>query len=82
MPPEMQYLDDDTKIVVSPKQDIWSLGIIVHQMFANSQHPFKIPGSSDHWIKNVMNGKYFIDYNFIPKSSQIAAVVRGNCFIV
>ena len=83
MPPELQSLDNDTKIIASPKHDIWSLGIILHQMFANSQHPFKIPDSSDSWLKNVMVGKYFIDQKYILEDSQIAIVIRGNyCIIV
>ena len=82
MPPELQGLDEETKIIASSKHDIWSLGIIVHQMFANNQHPFKIPNSSASWLKNVMDGKYFIDHKYIPKDSQIAVVIRGNYLIV
>ena len=50
MPSELQSLFDDTKIIILSKNDIWSLGIIIHQMFANNHHPFQISDSSDPWL--------------------------------
>lgn len=78
MPPELHDLDDDAEVIALPKHDIWSLGIIVHQMFAKNQNPFKIPDSSESVIKNAKNGVYLIDHNYIPKDSKIAAVITGN----
>ena len=81
-PPELLSLDDDAKITSSPKHDIWSLGIIAHQMFADGQHPFKIPNSDNYWKKNVMDGNYEINYKHIKKGSPIDLTIQGNLFII
>ncbi len=82
-PPELLSLDDETKIIASPKHDIWSLGIIAHQIFADGQHPFKIPNSDNLWKKNVMDGKYFINYKCIAKGSPIDLAIQGYfCFFI
>lgn len=76
--PELHSLDENAKVTASPSQDIWSLGIIAHQMFADGQHPFKIPNSSSSLIKNIMDGKFFIDTNFIPQNSPVTLAIKGN----
>ena len=81
-PPEILSLDDDAKMIVSLKHDIWSLGIIAHQMFADGQHPFKIPNSDTLWKKNVMDGNYRIDYKLIAKGSPIDLAIQGHSIYV
>ena len=81
-PPEVLSLDDDTRIIASPKHDIWSLGILAHQMFADGQHPFKIPNSDTLWKKNVMDGNYRIDYKLIPKGSPIDLAIQGKLSVI
>ena len=78
LPPELLFLNEDAKIIASPAHDIWSLGIIVHQIFADGQHPFKIPNSEISWRQNVIDRNYFINYQKIQKGSSIDLVIQGN----
>lgn len=72
-PPEyISKMDNEDKIITSVKHDIFSLGIIAHQIFANGQHPFE--GSK---FANISNGKYTIDYTLIKKDSTIDLIIKG-----
>ena len=72
-PPEyINSMDNDDKIITSGKHDIFSLGIIAHQIFANGVHPFE--GSK---VVNISNGKYEIDYKCIKKDSPIDMIIKG-----
>lgn len=73
IPPEYINIGNDDKILTSDKHDIFSLGIIAHQLFANGLHPFE--GSSK--MANISNGKYVIDYNCIKKDSPIDLIIKG-----
>ncbi len=78
-PPELlDSLESDSveKIPPSKKQDLFSLGIICHQIFANGRHPFD---SKDNVavVGNIRKGNYKIDYNFIQKDSSYDLIIQG-----
>lgn len=77
LPPELLFLDSNVKVIASPKHDIWSLGILAHQIFAEGQHPFKTSTTDNLWKRNVMDGKYLIDYKYIVKGSPIDLTIQG-----
>ena len=77
LPPEILALidsDEDEQIPPSPSHDIWSLGIIAHEIYSNGQHPFKLP--SPNWRRNVEDGKYEID-SLILQNSQMHQIIKG-----
>ena len=76
LPPELleDWEDDEQKLNLSTKQDIWSLGIIIHQIFSNLQHPFK---HGKGLLFNVLNDNSKIDEKFIPKGSFIYEIIKS-----
>lgn len=76
-PPEFltSYLENpDQKIHTSTKHDIFSLGILAHQIFSDGQHPF---GKEKEIWNNIRNGKYSINYKLIKKESSIDQIIKG-----
>ena len=74
LPPELLFIDDKYQFKSSAPQNIWSLGIIAHQIFADGQHPFITPNCQE-WRRNVIEGKYVID-PVIPKESSIYLIIQ------
>ena len=72
MAPELMNEEDN----IDCKVDIWSLGIIIHQMMTNGLHPFGVKGKTQ---KNMMNGAYIINNNI--KDQRIIKILKG-CFEV
>ena len=57
-------------------QDIFSLGIIACQIFADGKHPF--PGDNiEKIIFNIKSGNYNIDYQKIEKDSVLDEIIKG-----
>ena len=80
LPPELlQFVENDESIPTSTKQDIWALGIILHQLMANLQHPFRF---NKEWIRNVVMGNYKIDTQFIKEGSNVYQIIEGSIFIL
>ena len=71
--------DDEQKIRTSKKHDMFSLGIIAHQIFADGQHPFEF---NEETTKYISIGKYSINYNFIKKGSSIDLIIKGKTFYI
>ena len=77
LPPEILTViesDEEAKIHPSPSHDIWSLGIIAHEIYSNGRHPFKL--RSLNWRRNVEDGNYLID-SIIPQNSQMQQIIKG-----
>ena len=55
------------------KYDIWSLGIIAHEIFAG-KNPFQF---DQNLIKNICNCNYKIDYQKIQTNSLIDIIIQG-----
>lgn len=55
------------------KHDIWSLGIIAHQIFTG-KNPFQ---HNEFWFKNICDCNYQIDYKKIAKNSLIDIIIQG-----
>ena len=72
MAPEL--LEEEEEI--DCKVDIWSLGIIIHQMFARGVHPF---GPKERIKVNMKKGKYILDNGI--KDEKVIKVLKG-CFEV
>ena len=72
MPPEL-LLEDLDHYFCNDKHDIWSLGIIIHQIFAENIHPFRFDNK---WRKNMMNGNFKI-HDSILKYSKICYIING-----
>jgi serine/threonine protein kinase len=70
MPPEIV---SKKKNITNDKQDIWSLGIILHEIFT-SKNPFKF---NEEWIINICNGDYKIDYGKITPNSVEDKIIQG-----
>ena len=81
LPPEiLKSLDDNDQISPSSSQDIWSLGIIAHQIFSNGKHPFKLLNSESSITSNIEKEKYQMD-PLIPIDSPIYQIIQGILFI-
>lgn len=75
MPPEL-LTSTEKYFICNAFQDIWSFGIIVHQMFSNGLHPFEYDANAS---KNILEGKYKID-SAIKEGSIIHQIINGNLF--
>ena len=69
----INYFRDEK--IPSPAQDIWDLGIIAHQLYANGSHPFNSPNSN--WMLNLHEGNYIID-PLITEDSPLHQIIKGN----
>ena len=69
MPPEALGNEKFT----NDKHDIWSLGIMAHEIFAGS-HPFQFDGFGH---KNIVTGTYKINYLKIAEKSVIDQIIKG-----
>ena len=75
LPPELLQSTENSECVsTSTKQDIWALGIILHQMMAQFKHPFR---HSKEWIRNVVLGIYQIDTAFIKNGTNVYKIIEG-----
>lgn len=74
LPPELLIADENEQIIPSKKQDMWSLGLIAHQLFAKGEHPFKFGRG---WKVNVIEGNLQINYDNITKESALDFIIRG-----
>lgn len=72
-----EFLEDlySDSVQINDKSDIWSLGIIFHQMYSNGNHPF-ISKKGDKLIKNVITNKLSID-PVISENSIAYGVIKG-----
>ena len=80
LPPEILAIfdtDEQDKIPSSTSHDIWSLGIIAHEIYSNGKHPFKLPNPN--WRRNVEDGKYAID-SLILQNTQMQQIIKGYFF--
>lgn len=75
IPPELQRTMNDEFVICNDKHDIWSFGIIVHQIFANNKHPFNLENSGD-WKIKMMLGEYTIDPTIL-KGSLAHEIITG-----
>ena len=73
MPPELLGRKG-IKFCTNDKHDTWSLGIILHEIFAGG-NPFKY---NEFWNQNICNGSYKINYNRIKENSIIEKIIKGN----
>ena len=71
----VSVIEDEALIHPSCSQDIWGLGIIAHQIFADNKHPFQAPNFLD-FRRNIEDGVYKIDQQ-IPINSQIYQIIEG-----
>ena len=78
MAPEvyMAY-NNEKQIYALSNQDIFSLGIIAHEIFSNGKHPFQ---HGDQLMENIKNGEYKIDYLNIPKSSMLEWIIKSRFY--
>ena len=75
IPPELQRTMNDELVICNAKHDIWSFGIIVHQIFANNKLPFDMQNNRN--LKtNMMLGKYTVD-STIMKNSLAYEIITG-----
>ena len=76
LPPELleDCEEEEIKLYTSTKQDIWALGIIIHQLFSNLKHPFK---HGKGVVFNVMNDTLKMDEDSIPKDSIIYEMIKS-----
>ena len=72
MPPEL-IGRKGSNFKTNVKHDIWSLGIILHEIFTG-KNPFKY---DDFLIENICHCKYRIDYEIIKKDSDIDTILKG-----
>ncbi len=72
MPPELLKEDLDYYIC-NDKHDVWSLGIIIHQIFANNVHPFRFDNMMR---KNILDGKYKI-HDSVLKYPKICHIIES-----
>lgn len=72
MPPEL-LISKERDFTCNAFHDIWSLGIIIHQMFSNGLHPFEYDAYAQ---KNMLEGKYKIDSS-IKEGSIIHQIING-----
>lgn len=79
MPPELQT--EDGKITPLTCHDIWSLGIIIHQIFTDGKHPFANEKQSG-IIENILNHKFKIDNDVIIEKSSIDIIIKGSKKII
>ena len=82
-PPELlDSLENDSieKIHPSKKHDMFSLGIICHQIFANGRHPYNTK-DTESVLANIRNGNCKIDYSLIQEDSSYDLVIKGIHFI-
>ena len=78
-PPELLLSIDedfDKELPASPTQDIWSLGIITHQLYSNGENPF-MPEKNSNWRKNVLDGNIFINSMIEYPFNEI---IKGSLF--
>lgn len=75
MPPEL-ISRKGSNLTTNDKHDIWSLGIILHDIFAG-ENPFKY---NDSWVENICNCNYRINYKKIKENSTIESIIKGNFF--
>lgn len=78
-PPEMlDSLESEAneKILPSKKHDMFSLGIICHQIFTNGRHPFDTKDNVA-VIGNIRKGNYKIDSTMIQKDSSYDLIIQG-----
>ena len=78
-PPEMlENLEKESNEnnFISKKIDMFSLGILCHEIFANGKNPFD---TSDNVsiVGNIRKGNYKIDYNLIQEESSYDLVIKG-----
>ena len=74
MPPEALGKEKFT----NDKHEIWSLGIIAHEIFAGS-HPFQFDGFE---LPNILNGTYKINYLKIKEKSVIDQIIKGILILI
>lgn len=77
MPPELLEKNDDDELEASTKHDIWSLGIIVYQIFNEAKHPFQKKNSNKISQNDILNNDYIKDYEKIPKNCPIDLLIKG-----
>ena len=77
LPPECLKNIDSTDIKINDKVDIWSLGVIIHQLVTGRKHPFQ-ENENDPWTENVITNKMFIDKS-INKDSAVYQIILSNC---
>ena len=77
-PEFLEDIDSDS-VQINDKTDIWSLGIIFHQMYSNGNHPF-ISKKGDKLIKNVITNKLSID-PAISENSIAYKIIKGFIFL-
>lgn len=72
MPPELLERKGSS-FTTNDKHDIWSLGIILHEIFTGA-NPFKY---DENWIENICQCKYRINDKIIKKNSTIDTILKG-----
>lgn len=68
--------ESNEKIRPSRKHDMFSLGIICHQIFANGRHPFNTKDNIS-VLSNIRKGNYKIDYVRIEENSLYDLIIKG-----
>lgn len=80
IPPELQRSMNDEFVICNDKHDIWSFGIIVHQIFAKNKLPFDTLNNGDWKIKRML-GQYTMDPT-IMKNSLAHEIIAGYFFFL
>ena len=75
MPPELLGRKG-SNFTINDKHDIWSLGIILHEIFTK-KNPFKY---DEMWNENICTCKYKIDYQKIKEHSIVDDILKGNVY--
>ena len=65
------------KNIQTMKHDIFSLGIIAHQIFAEGRNPFQLEKSDIKIYSNINAGKYEINNACINKDSPLELIIKG-----
>lgn len=73
MPPELLGRKG-SNFSTNDKHDIWSLGIILHEIFTG-ENPFKF---DEFWNENICCCRYKINYSKIKEDSQVDKIMQGN----
>lgn len=77
MPPELiRRLDSQEGVKINDKTDIWSLGIILHEMFAG-YHPFADSKSDTSLMNNILENRVKIDTNLKKTNPTIFSIITS-----
>lgn len=79
-PPEFHHAyinNPNDKNIQTLKHDMFSLGIIAHQIFTEGKNPFQLEKSEQKIYSNITAGTYKINNDCIKKDSSLELIIKG-----